>query len=289
VLLHRGKDLVHPTGLKAFQRCLEFYVNTIERNLEDSPLVFVPKEEVEKFEFDIEHAGYNPGVIDVLGNKVGVILKQELRTSLMDPSSDDLETLTAAGNYYSNFATNKYGDKAKIPAETSFGRFIEDSKIHSLIGNIYKFPTNEINKEKMEKYGLFNEEILSLANEAYKTYCQTSGSLDLGGGMNSLDSVGGSPSKSKRYSGNSDSVDVSSDVCEVGSHYKLNTKIETVQKEVQKKMPVLNEEYSFFENKATQLMRKNYPELTEQTATNVFRMFLNLGGVYDNDKALPIK
>ena len=262
------------------------YIDGLEEKLQDSPLTFVPKEEIEKYEFDIEHAGYNPGVIDVFGNKVGVVMKQELRGALMDPSSDDLETLTSAGNTYRDFAIKKYGEKAKIPAETSFGRFIEDSTINSLIGNIFKFPTGEINIEKLRIYGLDKKEVLELADQAYNVHSQTLGSLNLGGAGSKLDTVGGT---SKEYSGSSDSVNLSSDICESGSHLKLNIKYNKLQKEVQKNIPVFSEGYSDLERRAVDLMLNHNDSLSKQIATNLFRMYLNFGGLYDKGKALNIE
>ena len=264
------------------------YISGLEEKLQDSPFVFVAKEEIEKYEFDLENAGYNPGIIDVFGNKVGVIMKQELRGALLDPSSDDLEGLTSAGNAYRDFAAAKYGEKAKIPPETSFGKLIQDSKINSLIMNIFRFPKDEINSEKLNLYGLDKKEVLELANQAYKNYSQTTGSLEIGGGMGCLDSVGGK-GLSKDYSGNSDSVDLSSDVCEAESHYKLNMKFEKLQKDIQKNLPVLSQEYRSLETQAIKIMREHNPKLTKQIATNLFRMFINLEGLYKKGNALPIK
>ncbi len=265
----------------------ENYIGELEEKLQDSPLTFVPKKEIERYQIEIEHAGYEPVLIEVFGEEIGVVMKQELRGALIDPSGDDVDTLTSAGNSYGKYASKKYGENAKIPNQTSFGRFIEDSKINSLIMNIFRFPTNEINSEKMQEYGLDREDVLGLANKAYRVYCETTGSLDIGGGMDCLDSVGGKISKN--HGGNSDSVDMSSDVCHAGSHYKLNFKTERIQKDAQKPLPVFSEEYISYERQAVEIMRKHNPRLTEQTATNLFRMFLNLGGGYDSGKALPIK
>ena len=91
------------------------------------------------------------------------------------------------------------------------------------------------------------------------------------------------------YSGDSSSIDMSSDVCEAGSHHKLNVKTEEIQKEIQKMVPLLPEKYQLLEDRAVRIMMKHNSNLTEQTAANLFRMFLNLGGVYEKGNALPIK
>jgi len=112
-------------------------------------------------------------------------------------------------------------------------------------------------------------------------------SLNLSGGLGNIDSVGGGSSAT--YSGSSESVDISSDVCEAGSHLKLNLKIENIQKSVQRELPVLSEEYSALELQAVRLMRNHNSSVSERKATNLFRMTLNLGGLYDKEKPLPLK
>jgi len=261
------------------------YIGGLEEQLKNCPLIFIPEKDVRMFEHEIGHAGYVPAVVKVLGQSVGIVMKSELRGAIIDPSEDDLHNLTSALGYYVTYASAKYGEKGRIPSETSLGRFIEDSMISSLISNIIKYPTNRINSEKMRTYGLDQRDVLDLANLAYQSYCRTTGQLAIGSGVECLDSVGAS----KQYSGSSDSIDLASDVCYEGSHWKLKLELEKIQKQIQKELPMLSEEYQSLETRAVKLMMNHNSDLTEQLATNLFRMYINLGGLYNHGKALPIK
>ena len=137
----------------------------------------------------------------------------------------------------------------------------------------------------MRTYGLDQRDVLDLANLAYQSYCRTTGQLAIGSGVECLDSVGAS----KQYSGSSDSIDLASDVCYEGSHWKLKLELEKIQKQIQKELPMLSEEYQSLETRAVKLMMNHNSDLTEQLATNLFRMYINLGGLYNHGKALPIK
>ncbi|MEA3378362.1 MAG: hypothetical protein U9Q69_01860 [Nanoarchaeota archaeon] len=270
-----------------YQKDKDEFVENLEYLLDGSPLCFLTKEKIIEHEHDISGQGYEPGVIDVFGEKVGVIMKRELKGSLLDPSEDDLDILANARNSFSDYVRNAYSDKKKIPCESSFGRFIEDSYINSLIMNIFRFPTNELNYERLVELGLNRPEVLNIANSALSAYSKEDISLDLTGGFGNVDSVGGGSSST--YSGHSSSVDLSSDVCHVESHYKLNLKIKKLQQEIQKDVPLLSEKYFKLESKAKHLMMDYNPSLSQLKATNLFRMMLNLGGLYGRGKPLPLK
>jgi len=259
----------------------------LEGLLGDSSLIFLPREKIEEHEYAISGEGHEPGIIDVFGKKVGIVMKKELRGALMDPSGDDLGILENARNSFASYVQGIYGGKGKIPCEASFGRLIEDSYINSLIMNILKFPTDNINHGSLRELGLDIPAVLSIANKAMSAYCKEYSSLDLNGGFVCIDSVGGG--RHSTYSGNSSSVDLSSDICKAGSHYKLNLKAKNLQKEIQKKLPVLSKEYSCLESEAVHLMTMHNPLLNKTGATNLFRMMLNLGGLYTKEKPLPLK
>jgi len=260
------------------------FAEDLESLMNGSPLAFTNPEHIKIHEREIESSGLVPAIVDVFGHKVGVVMKNELRGAILDPSADDLDVLEAARDSYTTYVCERYGSKARIPSEATLGRTIHESYVNSLIGNILEFPRDVLNERKLEQYGLRDEKVLSLADKAFKEYCGTSSSLNLGGSLGCVDSVGGTGT----VSGRTDTVNLSEDVCEAGSHYKLNLKCRRIQEDVQKEVPVLSHQYTQIESEAVKLMRKYCPRLTQKTATNLFRMFLNLGGAYNEGKPLPL-
>jgi len=251
-----------------------FFQEKIEEDLEKNSLYFLKKREEE----------YYPDAqsIEVFGEKLYVLMKSKLEGALLDPNSDDLETLRKARDYSKNELKRMFSKLQLNPNKSNFNKTLDDKYLSSLSMNIIKYPLDIPFKENLKKIGLEDSKIKKCYAQAAAAWLGEPGDLDLFGMVSKLEKI-------STWSGNSDIVDLSVDNCESGSHYILKADIKKQQFEVQKKA-VVSEEYSLIEQKIVNYIKSNAGDSKiVNNAENFIRMFLNLSCLYDKNKPLPLK
>jgi len=286
--------------------------SSLEDTLGSSPLAFVPLKYVQRASASIEAEGYEPGSVNVFGNRVDFIATRELADSLVDPQENHLNVLEGAREYYFDYLRGCSKTNGIVPCETSFGQLLDDSYIRCLTANILEFPTDEVNTGKLREYGLLDKRVHELAAKALTTYCRRPVDFHLDSSISCVNSV-----KTKPFFKPEKEVRVGEEVvektvrrrvkvgekkCEVASHYELKPIYKTIQETVQERVrvarevevqkqidvPIVPTDYSGIEQEAVGIMRDINPDLDVRGATNLFRMTLNLGGGYQAGEALPI-
>lgn len=252
----------------------------IEIELKENKILLLEKKKFlklkESIPEDVEYAEVSlPG-----GTSYYAIIKQELRDALFDPSSNDLDILRKARDALRG-TIRKSGGKLMIK-ESPIERSIDDRYINSLIMNIIKYPEDRPFTKNLKQLGLYNKDIRKLYEQGLAAWLGTDASLDLEGFGNNIEKVG--------YTGVDSIVDLKTELCGEGSHYKLNVKARKIQKTVSKEAVKINEEYIKIENKIVEwIMANTKNNLIKNNAKNLVRMTLNLFCLYDGGKPFPIE
>lgn len=252
----------------------EILLGKIQEDLEGNKIYFLKKDEKDYYPDASE--------IDVFGRKLYVLMKEEFRGALFDPSSDDLETLRKSRNYSKGELKQLFSKTKLNPEMCNFIRTIDDKYISSLTMNIIKYPADIPFKENLKEMGFENPEIKKYYAQATAAWLGQPSDLDLKGMTSKLDKI-------TSWSGSSDAVDLSVENCEKGSHYVLKADVKKKQQKAQKDA-VIHENYSSIETKIADYIRANSTnEKITNNTENLIRMFLNLSCLYDKNKPLPLK
>jgi len=216
------------------------------------------------------------------GRDFYIVMKEELRDALFDPSSDDLDLLRKARDRLRD-ALRASGGKLMI-RESPLERSINDRYIKSLIMNIIEYPKDRPFEENLEQLGLFDKEIRELYGQALAAWLGSDddASLDLEGFRYSIEKVG--------YTGVDETINLDTNICYAGSHYTLKIEVRKIQEKVNKEAVEINEEYLNIERRIVEWVQKNAKkEQIRNNARNLVRMTLNLFSLYEKGKPLPLE
>jgi len=235
----------------------------------------------------ITDSGYTAAEIDIMGQKYGVIMKNELCDAMIDPSGEDANVLKSAGKGLCNKLACAYTKKQLKPLETSLERTLFNRYVSSLLMNLVKYPTDEPNEEVLAELGLNDKEISKLYIRAAAAWLgSTSGVEKVVKSINIVSSIENISFTGKK------TVIINMDIhsCREGSHYVLKLSCNRQQTNVQLDVPKLSETYKEIEEQITSFVIRNAKsEIVRENAVNLIRLYLNTTVCYEAGKPLPLE
>ncbi|MEM2089883.1 MAG: hypothetical protein QXL88_02220 [Candidatus Pacearchaeota archaeon] len=258
-------------------------IKTIE---EDGILEFFDHNKIKDVEEWIDGSEYTVAEIELLGKKYGVIMKDSLANALLDPQAGSANILREAGRKVLEKLVSAYGKRQIKPLETNVEKTIFKNYVSSLLMNLVKYPTDELNEETLRDLGLYDEKIRKLYVRAAAAWLgsvkETEKIINAKGIISKLEKVG--------FTGKKEEVDLSIDTCRKESHYVLKPVINKKQINVQMEVPKISEQYIEIEDKIVDYIIKNSSNpIIRNNARNLVRLYLNITSFYDKNKPLPLE
>lgn len=259
---------------------------------EDGVFEFFEPEKIDEMKDRVDKGGlpYDVAELDLLGKKYGIVMKESLAGALLDPSAGDADVLRKAGEKTNAVLKGAFAKRKLEPLGSNFERTLFKSYVNSLLMNLFKYPTDEMNGETLETLGLNNKEISKLYVNAAAAWLGTEDGLEK---ITSTAGMAASTQLNKvGYTGKSERVDLSADMCESGSHYTLKLRSSVQQMAVQVTAPELSQGYLEAEEKIVEYVMGNSSSdstVAGRHARNMVRLYLNLAKCYDAGKPLPIE
>lgn len=241
-----------------------------------------------KARVDWESLPYEVAEFDLLGQKYGIVMKESLAGALLDPSAGDADVLRRAGEKTNDVLKGAFSKRKLKPLESNFERTLFKSYVNSLLMNLFKYPTDEMNGETIETLGLNDREISKLYVNAAAAW------LDTGDGLERITGTSGMASSAALnkvgYTGKSEKVDLSTERCHSGSHYTLTVRSSVRQIAVQIQAVQPTQSYLEAEEKIVGHILGNASDaVASRHAKNMVRLYLNLAKCYDAGKPLPLE
>lgn len=215
------------------------------------------------------------------GKQHYIIMKEELRNALFDPSADDIDVLRKGRDCLRDFLI-KSGGKLMIK-ESVLERSVNERYISSLIMNIIKYPEGVPFIEKLEQLGFYNENIRKKYEEAAIAWAGKDVSFD-------FENFGNYIEKVNYTGGDCIGFSVDKEICEEKSHYVLNIKTRELLEQVNKKVPKINENCSEKLREIVEFVQINAKEESiKNNALNLVIMVLNIFCLFKIGKPFPIE
>ncbi len=242
-------------------------------------------EEVKDIE-NITGGEYRAAKIDLAGKEYGIVMKGSLSDAILDPSGDDADLLREAGRTTIGALKKAFGKQQLKPLESNFEQTLFDKYLSSLLMNLVRYPSDELNSKTLRELGVYNSDVSKQYVNAAAAWLGTSEGLEgivkQGGVTSHLQNIG--------YTGKGENVDLSVQQCHSGSHYVLKANSNKKQISVQVNAPELEKAYQEAENNIVYYIQNHATsDIVKGHARNLVRLYLNLTALYKSDKPLPLE
>jgi len=255
---------------------------------DDGSLASLGRRKLEAIEGEVNNEGYNLGKIDLgYGDERYVVMKKSLIDAMGDPSSTDASEFKNALEETTRVLVESFGKTKLKPCESAFEENLFRSYVSSLMMCLVKYPHDIPDEKMLMEMGLGKKDVSKLYTMAAVAWLGSkTGTENIG--INSAQDIV-SCLDNFTYRGVSESINLSVDRCEDGSHYVLRPEIGKKVLDVQKETPKLSDTYLGFEQKIVSfIMETASSKLLRENPVNLVRTYLNMICCHKEGKPIPL-